>query len=105
MCSSSRRSCASRIRSSRARRLYGARLPAEALQLVGVESEVRHYRDPELDQLAARADAVVVYRVPATVQILALIDAARAKGAPVLFDVDDLIFDPSVSEAIPALKL
>jgi glycosyltransferase involved in cell wall biosynthesis len=84
---------------------YRARLPAEALGLLGIESEVRHYRDPALEQLVARADAVVIYRVPATVQILAFIDAARAKGTPVLFDVDDLIFDPSVAEAIPALKL
>jgi glycosyltransferase involved in cell wall biosynthesis len=84
---------------------YRARLPAEALELLGVESEVRHYRDPALEQLVASADAVVMYRVPATVQVLALIDAARAEGTPVLFDVDDLIFDPSVGEAIPALKL
>jgi len=84
---------------------YRVRLPAEALELLGVESEVRHYRDPGLDQIAARVDAVVIYRVPATPQILALIDATRAKGTPVLFDVDDLIFDPSVADSIPALKL
>jgi len=43
---------------------YRARLPAEALALRGVRSEVRHYRDPELTALALRADAVVLYRVP-----------------------------------------
>ncbi|MEA2825967.1 MAG: hypothetical protein QOG43_406 [Actinomycetota bacterium] len=84
---------------------YRARLPAEALGLVGVESDVRHYRHPDVPRLAAAADAVVVYRVPATVEILAVIASVRARGVPVLFDVDDLIFDPGVASEIPALEI
>ncbi len=83
---------------------YRARLPAEALALVGVASDVRHYRHPDVPALAARADAVVVYRVPATVGVLDLIATVRERGVPVLFDVDDLIFDPDVAAEIPALK-
>ncbi len=84
---------------------YRARLPAEALALVGVESVVRHYRHPDVPRLAAQADAVVVYRVPATVEILATIGSVRDRGVPVLFDVDDLIFDPDVAAEIPALEI
>jgi glycosyltransferase involved in cell wall biosynthesis len=86
---------------------YRARLPAEALALRGVHSDVRHYRDPELPALAAHADAVVLYRVPATGQVLDLLEQVRSRPEPVplLFDVDDLIFDPGVAREIPALRL
>ncbi|MDP9072306.1 MAG: glycosyltransferase, partial [Actinomycetota bacterium] len=84
---------------------YRARLPAEALGLLGVRTEVRHYRDPNLARLAEGADAVVVYRVPATVQVLDLIAAVRRRGTPVFFDVDDLIFDPGLEAEIPALAV
>ena len=84
---------------------YRVRLPEEALALVGVTSEVRHYRDPDLLEAARRADVVVAYRVPATLQLLDTIEAMRAAGTPVLFDVDDLIFDPGIADEIPALRL
>jgi glycosyltransferase involved in cell wall biosynthesis len=83
---------------------YRAHLPAEALALQGVRSTVRHYRDPELALLMAAADVIVVYRVPATIQILAALGEARRRGTPLLFDVDDLIFDPLIADDIPALK-
>jgi glycosyltransferase involved in cell wall biosynthesis len=84
---------------------YRARFPAEALELLGVRTEVRHYRDPEASRAAMRADAVVVYRAPATPGLLALIRALRSRHVPVLFDVDDLIFDPELEPEIPALEL
>ncbi|HEX7276336.1 MAG TPA: glycosyltransferase, partial [Acidimicrobiales bacterium] len=84
---------------------YRARLPAEALALLGIDSDVRHYRHPDVPRLAAQADAVVVYRVPATVEVLAVIESVRDRGVPVVFDVDDLIFDPDVASEIPALEI
>ena len=84
---------------------YRTRLPAEALAELGVASDVRHYRDPELLELGGRADVVVFYRVPATVQVLALIDAFHGAGIACAFDVDDLIFDPDIRDEIPALRL
>lgn len=84
---------------------YRARLPAEALELEGVRTEIRHYRDPELLALGGQADVVVFYRVPATIQILELIATLRSTGIPCVFDVDDLIFDPEVRDEIPALRL
>ncbi|MFP5257263.1 MAG: glycosyltransferase [Acidimicrobiia bacterium] len=84
---------------------YRARLPAEAIGLRGVPSDVRHYRDPDVEALAAAAEVIVVYRVPATPQVLDLIERRRARGATVVFDVDDLIFDPDLAAEIPALRL
>lgn len=84
---------------------YRALLPAEALGLVDVASDLRWYRDPDLTATALAADAVVFYRVPATVEVLDLIDRIRERGRPVLFDVDDLIFDPDLAAEIPALSL
>jgi len=82
---------------------YRARLPAESMALLGVRSDVRHYRDPDLPALVALADVVVVYRVPATPQVLYLLSRARAMGTPSFFDVDDLVFDPDILGGIPAL--
>jgi len=85
---------------------YRARLPAEALALRDVRSEVLHYRDPRVDVAADTADAVVVYRVPATKQVLSLLERVRdGGGVPLLFDVDDLIFDPDLASEIPALRI
>jgi glycosyltransferase involved in cell wall biosynthesis len=84
---------------------YRAHLPAESLGLLGVQCEVRHYRDPELPDLLAEADAAVFYRVPATVQVVDMISGVRRRCCPVVFDVDDLIFDPDIAAEIPALSV
>jgi len=84
---------------------YRAWFPAEALELLGVASEILYYRDERAVAALGRADAVVVYRVPATPQVLEMIGQARAAGIPVFFDVDDLIFDPDLAPEIPALGL
>jgi glycosyltransferase involved in cell wall biosynthesis len=84
---------------------YRARLPAEALALVGVDSEVRYYVDELLPAMVDRSDVLVVYRVPATIQVLDVIERARRRGIPVVFDVDDLIFDPELEAEIPALRI
>ncbi|MDA8075870.1 MAG: glycosyltransferase [Actinomycetota bacterium] len=84
---------------------YRAHLPAEALGLLGVHADVRHYRHPDILELAEAADVVVVYRVPATTQVRRFVEDAHRRGTPVLFDVDDLIFDPGLEPEIPALQV
>lgn len=84
---------------------YRAHLPAEELGLLGVRADVRHYRHPDVAPLAAQADAVVVYRVPATFQVEELLLDLHRRGTPVVFDVDDLIFDPDLEAEIPALQI
>ena len=85
---------------------YRAHLPAEALRLHGVQAEVRHYRDPQLPELVEEVDAVVLYRVPATSQVLDLVAQVRRRErtVPVLFDVDDLIFDPALENEVHGLS-
>lgn len=84
---------------------YRVQLPAEALRGIGAAPEVRHYRDPELLELVDRADAVVLYRVPATRQVLELVERARGRSrpVPVLFDIDDLIVDPTLRGSVHGL--
>jgi glycosyltransferase involved in cell wall biosynthesis len=84
---------------------YRARFPAEALESLGVHTDVRHYRHPDISRLGDQADAVVIYRVPGSIQVDHFIAGVQRRGTPVLFDVDDLIFDPKISAEIPALKL
>ncbi|WP_413451017.1 glycosyltransferase [Georgenia phoenicis] len=85
---------------------YRVHLAAEGLRLLGVTTEIRHYRDPGLETALAGADAVVLYRVPATWQLLALLDQLRTDrpAVPVVFDIDDLIFDPRLRGQVDGLE-
>jgi glycosyltransferase involved in cell wall biosynthesis len=84
---------------------YRAELPAEALRLHGVHTDVRAHNDEKVPWLARQADAVVLYRVPATPQVLGLLADLRTRPEPppVLADIDDLIFDPSLRGTLPGL--
>ncbi|WP_315097937.1 glycosyltransferase, partial [uncultured Cellulomonas sp.] len=86
---------------------YRVQLAAEALRDRGAKPLVRHYRDPELPELVDRADAVILYRVPATRQVLELVERVRARprAVPVLFDVDDLIVDPTLRGSVHGLDV
>jgi glycosyltransferase involved in cell wall biosynthesis len=86
---------------------YRAWLPAEGLATLGVACEVRWFTDPALREAAARADVVVVYRVPATNWVLDVLERVRSRvpAVPMLFDADDLIFDPGIAAEIPALTI
>lgn len=85
---------------------YRVHLPAEALRGMGIPSRVLHYRSPELPEAALTAAAVVFYRVPATSQVLEIMGQIRARRpfVPVLFDIDDLIFDPSLRGTVSGLE-
>lgn len=84
---------------------YRVRMPAEALELHGVRTRVLAHNDPELLRACLSADVVVAYRVAATPELLDQVERIRRAGIPVVFDVDDLIFDPSIVAHIPALEL
>lgn len=82
---------------------YRGYFPVEALATVGVAAQLRHYRDPALPQLAQEANAVVFYRVPATHQILDLIEEIRRSDTPIVGDIDDLIFNPEIEPLLDNL--
>jgi hypothetical protein len=75
---------------------YRVRLPEEALRSHGVATRAVHYTDPVAARLADSADVVVLYRVPAGAELLALLGDLRRRLLPPLvsYDVDDLVFRP-----------
>jgi len=76
----------------------------EQLRLQGVECTLRHYADPRAEGDADRSDAIVVYRSPATRELVSLLRRAHRRGIPTVCDLDDLIFDPELSEALGVVQ-
>ncbi|WP_420751054.1 glycosyltransferase [Rhodococcus sp. O3] len=85
---------------------YRAHFPAEALRLRGIDVDIRHYRDQDLPLLVREFDAIVIYRVPATVQMLDLVRSVRVQNpaVPIVYDVDDLVFDPDLENEVHGLR-
>jgi len=83
---------------------YRVYLPAEALNLVGISSRICYYTDKDLSTaVKTTTQVVVLHRVRATNQILNLIALLREQRIPVIYDIDDLIFDPEAARNIPWL--
>ena len=80
---------------------YRVHHPSESLRLHGATTRVVHYLDPTLERVADGMDAVVLQRVPATAHVLHLVEHWRSAGLLVVFDVDDLIVDPTMVDRIP----
>jgi glycosyltransferase involved in cell wall biosynthesis len=83
---------------------YRVYLPSEALSLVGITSRICYYTDKDLNRAVERTQLVVLHRVRATNQILKLIGQLRDQKIPVIYDIDDLIFDLEAARNIPWLK-
>lgn len=75
----------------------------EQLSLVGVRSTLLRGAEARFVREANRHDVVVLHRVPFTTAVAEIVAAARQRGAPVLFDIDDLVFDASLCDRIDAL--
>lgn len=91
--------------------LYRCTHLQEQLQLLGHHADiVEWFDDAAIDPAqSAGYDLVVLYRLPLGSQLQAVIDQARGAGVPVLFDTDDLVFEPellhwhrAVQKLIPA---
>lgn len=74
----------------------------ERLALRGVHCEVLHHSDSNARAAAARAGCVVLARAPFGATVAAVVASARARGVPVVFSADDLVFSPEDCDA-PAL--
>ncbi|MCB8880668.1 glycosyltransferase [Acidisoma cellulosilytica] len=78
--------------------LYRVERPATALRQIGMEVSV--LATAELGQslaVIARADVLILWRTPWSDDIAAAFDAIRMNGGRVIFDVDDLMIDPSLA--------
>jgi glycosyltransferase involved in cell wall biosynthesis len=72
----------------------------EQLAIQGIESAFREYDDPSLVVDLLNYDLFLLHRVPYTPLIAAVIDVARLRGKPVVFETDDLLFDPTLYDRI-----
>jgi glycosyltransferase involved in cell wall biosynthesis len=76
---------------------YRCRHQAEAVALAGATSAVMKVGTVDPDALIAQHRLVVLHRVAWSSEIERLMELARQRGVPVVFDSDDLVFDPSVA--------
>lgn len=82
---------------------YRVHQKVEQLAIRGVESVLRRYSDPRLVSDLDHVDAVIVYRSPATRELVHFVREVHHRGLPIRFDVDDLIFDPELAERLPTI--
>lgn len=73
----------------------------EQLQQLGHEAEVVDWsNEARFDPAQARGyDALFLYRLPLSPPLERVMEEARAADVPVIFDTDDLIFEPDLVEA------
>lgn len=83
---------------------YRCANPREQLALAGVRTKLLRGGGPAVARQAARHDAVVLHRIAYTPDVAEVVEAARGRGVPVLFDIDDLVFDPGLCDRIDALE-
>ena len=74
---------------------------SEQLHALGHETRMVDWFDEARIEPADAAgyDALFLYRLPMSAPLAQVIDAAHAADAPVIFDTDDLIFEPDLGSA------
>lgn len=84
-----------------ATRRYRCDHQAEQLSLLGTAVDVAGLE--EVDPRAALDSyaLVVLHRVPLDAEIERFLEEARRRGRPVIFDTDDLVFDPQAEPFVP----
>jgi GT2 family glycosyltransferase/glycosyltransferase involved in cell wall biosynthesis len=80
---------------------YRAAQACGQLRAEGAVANVLHIDDPQLSDAIGRYGVVVLFRLPWSGRVDAIVTRAREAGVPVAFDVDDLVFDPVLLEAMP----
>lgn len=83
---------------------YRVHQKIEQLSIRGIPSILRSYTDPRVMSDLDTVEAVVVYRSPATRELMRFIDEVHRRALPIRFDVDDLIFDPELAVELPAIS-
>lgn len=73
---------------------------AEQCRLAGLDATLSHVMAPEFRRIAARADLLIIHRVPFDRNVEAALRTVHGQGGKVLFDTDDLLFDPEAFQWI-----
>jgi glycosyltransferase involved in cell wall biosynthesis/2-polyprenyl-3-methyl-5-hydroxy-6-metoxy-1,4-benzoquinol methylase len=76
----------------------------EQLGRLDVPCDLLQLGDPALPGVLGQPDLVVLHRVPHSEYVDGIVRAVRSRGAIVLFDIDDLVFEPSLASRIDALQ-
>jgi glycosyltransferase involved in cell wall biosynthesis len=77
---------------------------AEQLRADGVPANVMHIGDPNLLAALPAYSVVVLFRLPWSGRVEALLLAIRRQGATPVFEIDDLIFDPEFEPLLGFLR-
>jgi glycosyltransferase involved in cell wall biosynthesis len=78
--------------------------PREGLAKLGVESGFAQVGDGDLQRRSEGCSHVVLNRVPFTPEVARAAAAIEAGGAKVLWDMDDLLFDPTLLGELPFVR-
>lgn len=81
-------------------RRYRCAHPKEQLMMKGVTVNIREDDDPQLLADVFDYDLFVFHRVPFSPLIDLVIKMAHLQGKPIIFETDDLIFDPELYDHI-----
>jgi len=76
---------------------------AEELALGGATVVLADDTDVDFDDALARYECFILHRVPWSRELARFVRQARDHGKPVLFDTDDLVFEPEAHAHIAAL--
>lgn len=77
--------------------------PCLQLRAEGVACDILHIRDERLSEHLSRHSVIILFRLPWSAHVEALVTEAREHGAALVFDVDDLVFDPALCSSLPFL--
>lgn len=75
--------------------IYRVEHAVAALREAGWRADWLPADAPQAVERAADSDAVVVFRSPWTALLAQAADRCRHRGSPLVYDVDDLVFDPT----------
>jgi glycosyltransferase involved in cell wall biosynthesis/SAM-dependent methyltransferase len=76
----------------------------EQLAQLGVTSDTAFHGEVDLMDAVDRYECFVLHRVPWGADVETFVAAARARGKPLIFDTDDLVFDPAMARHVAALE-
>src|SRR5262249_6102137 len=76
----------------------------EQLGLLGIRCQVLQIDDPLLPAVLGDYDVMILHRVAYSEFIDTMVEIARGRPAFILFDIDDLVFDPSKAALIDGLR-
>ena len=80
---------------------YRCQQACEQLRAYGAVADVAHLESAELLDSLESYGVIVLFRLPYGERVNAVVRTARRNGTPLLFDIDDMLFDPRLSDLMP----